>query len=456
MAVAKITDDKIGKFLKIVSRGAVYDNLSEDSTAWEMIKRKKVDNAVGREVRGNLRTGRGASAVGFVPLDGGAFLASHKSTIQESITVFKDYVATIEVPQTLINKALSDPDSYGRPLAEEIRDKTVALSRMLSYSLFGDGTGVMATHGSDALSSGKVLMTLSALATARGSITWAEESDKWVAATEAGVDVNPTVAAGTFSHYSVVDSDRDTKIVTLEARAADDSVLTVTASNLTAGDVFYRKPQKDRGTISDLTAAGIAAGTTDYNTLSESWVGLRSIVQNDGRLVNGINLSGTTAGTILDLNGANLDSHHFQRIMSKLRIKVGKKRYKYDRPLMSYEALDALVEAREVDRRFQSVTDSKRGVQGLGYVAGNDTLVFESDEFVPLDEIYICPEGDALQFFGADFDWVNPNGNGQIFFQKPNGSSYDRAQQAFMEGSGALNCVHYSSIGCIKNFTTTT
>jgi hypothetical protein len=137
--------------------------------------------------------------------------------------------------------------------------------------------------------------------------------------------------------------------------------------------------------------------------------------------------------------------------MSKVRIAVGAGAYKYNKALMAHETLTALIESREVDRRFQSIQDNQRGVAQLGYVAGKDALVFEPDEFCPGKRIYVCPEGDVLQYHGTDFEMTNIDGTKQ--FLKPNSSGHDRVSRMYMEGQGTLACVHAAAIGVIHNFT---
>lgn len=455
MATPLITDNAIGKYLKIVSRGAVYNNLSEDSAIWSVIKQKKAGPAEGRENRFLLRNGYGNRSVGEMPLNGGAYPAGRKSQITEGVLVFKDYALTVEVERTTIAKAISDMSKYGEPLAEELRSKTIALSRLLSYRVFGDGTGVLGEAGSaGTISSGRVVLPIQSGAADRGFIGNFQLDDEVHVYTTAGAAVNPTVSAGTFDHYKIVERDRAAGTITLAARDSSLSELTVTATNISADNVLYRSQQVVNGNIPDLTAAGLAAGTIDYNTLSESFVGLDSLSAKDNRLANGINHSGAFAGTQRDAGGNPIDSQDFQKLMSQVMVAVGQGRYKYNKAFMAWETLDALVESRETDRRFQSITDSKRGVQGeLGYVHGKNSIVFTPDEFCPFQRIYCVPEGDVMQFYGADFEFVNPNGSGQQFFLKPNGSGHDRMIRAYMEGSGALCSVHSAGIGRIQNFT---
>lgn len=450
MAVAKIADATIGKYLKIVSKGAVYNNLSEDSEIWSMVKQKKAGPAEGRELRYLVRKGYGAAAAGFLPLDGGAYPEGHQSKIEEGLLHYKDYAVTVEVERTLIAKAISDMSKYGEPLAEELRAKTIALSRLLSYRAFGDGTGTIGEVASAAVSAGDIEITLPSADDAFGFVGWFEFGDKLVTYTQAGAEILPD-ASTNYDHLEVVDKDRENNKVTLRAIDTSGNTITqVAVTNFAAGQVFYRKQQKTNGNIGDISAI---ATTTDYNTLSESWVGLETFGQKDGRKVNGINQSGALGATRRDVGGTALDSQDFQQLMSQIMIRVGQGRYKYSKPLMAWESLDALIESREGDRRFNSIMDNKRGVAQLGYVHGKNTLIFTPDEFCPKNRIYCLPDADVLQFHGGDFEFVNPDGSGQKFFLKPNGSGHDRTIRSYMEGDGALNCVHPAAIGVLHNFT---
>jgi hypothetical protein len=186
--------------------------------------------------------------------------------------------------------------------------------------------------------------------------------------------------------------------------------------------------------------------------MSNNFIGLDSFTENDSRVVHGITQNTGLGGTRRDASGNPIDSQDFQQLMSQIKIAVGASRYKYSQALMAWETLDALVESRETDRRFQSIQDNKRGVARLGYVHGKDTVMFEADEFCPKQRIYCLPEGDCLQFHGSDFEFVQPE-PGQKFHLKPNSTSgYDRTLVSFMEGDGCLISTHPNSLGVIENF----
>jgi hypothetical protein len=429
----------LANYLKIVSKGAVYNNLSEDSPIWEMIKKKKKGKDEGRELRFLIRSAYGSSAAGFVSLSG-AYPASHKSSTSEGRAQYKDFALTVEAERAVIARAISDMSRYGEPFAEEMRAKTIALSRLLSAAVYQDGTGVLGEVQSHTTSSGaagdQITVTLKSTNAARGHVGWFEFGDRIIFATANGVQD----AQGNTS-WEVISRDRPANQVVLKALAAHTAV----SANSLDNDYIYRSQQVTRP---DLTTPP----TADYGILTEAFVGLDSLSRNDGRLVNNITLSGALGGTRRDAGNNPIDSQDFQILMSNIMVAVGQGRYKYSKAMMAWETLDALVESRETDRRFNSIQDNKRGVVELGYQHGKNAVIFQADEFCPKKKIYVCPEGDVLQFYGSDFEVVKPEG-GKGMHLKPNSNGYDRTMQLFMEGTGCLISVHSAGIGVIENFT---
>ena len=442
-------DLTLGNYLKIVSKGAVYNNLSEDSPIWDLISKKKKGPAEGRELRFLLRSAYGSSAASFVSVSGGAYPTAAQATLNEGSADYKDFALTVEVERTLISKAIADFSRYGEPLAEELRCKSIALSRQLSRAVYGDGTGILGQVSSiDLSAANQATVTLTQTNSAYGFIGWFELGDRVKFADLDGVAATTTNAA---NHWTVVSKDRADGTVTLSFRNSSDVEAAHGgaggANAIAATDVIYRLGT----TAQDVNPT---SGITDYGSASEEWAGLESLSEDDGRTVNGIALTGALAGTRRNAAGNPIDSQDFQQMMSQVMIAVGQGRYKYNKAMMSWETLDALIESREVDRRFQSIQDNKRGVAALGYVHGKNTLMFEADEFCRKDRIYTLPEGDVLQFHGSDFEFVKPEG-GQKFFLTPNSSAdgHKRSIRAYMEGSGVLVSVHSPAIGVIENFT---
>lgn len=119
---------------------------------------------------------------------------------------------------------------------------------------------------------------------------------------------------------------------------------------------------------------------------------------------------------------------------------------------MAHEALDALVQAREVDRKFVDVKDGKRGAEGLGYVHGKSKILFDADEFCPMQRVWMAPTDPVLQFHGSDFDFVGPDKNTKFHLTPSANGGFQRTASAMMEGSGVLMGVHGAAIGSIRNF----
>ena len=448
MSAAKVSDLTLGNYLKIVSKGAVYNNLSEDSPIWDMISKKKKGPAEGRQLRLLLRSAYGAAAAGFVPVSGGAYPNAAQATVNELQAEYKDFALTVEVERTLIAKAMSDFSRYGEPLAEELRAKSIALSRQLSRAAYADGTGVLGTISSVAAGgTNDAVITLNTANTARGSVGWFEQGDKVQVYENTGVTAQTINSPAVTPDYWVVQSkSRDDNTVTL--RPFDSSNVQIsyaTAGSIGSADLIYRTQQTVRADLSSTV-------TADYNTLSEDFAGLETLSQNDNRKIHAVNLTGSLGGTRKDADGNPIDSQHFQQLMSQVMIAVGQGRYKYSRAMMAWETLDALIESRETDVRFTSMKDNKRGVESLGYQHGKNSVMFDADEFCRKDRIFVLPEADVLQFHGSDFEFVKPEG-GAKFFLKPNSTGHDRAIRTYMEGSGVLVSVHSPAIGTIENFT---
>ncbi len=448
MAVTTVGSNDLGNMLKIVSKGAVVNNLSEDAAVWyNVLKEYVAGDSKGRHLRYATRTDFGSGAVGFLTVNGGDYLAGAASTINEGLAEWKDYGATIEVDSTVIEKASQDFDSYGKPLVEELDVKSIALSRILSASVYADGTGVLAQAlDAGSVSGGKTVFNISTVDSARGFVGWLEEGDIVHTVQTDGSDRDPTTS-GTYAYYKIDSVDRDNATVTLEAWQAA-AVDVVTDTNLAAGDYLVRG--KKANTFQDLSAIS----TTDYNTLSLAFTGLDSLTEDDGRVVNNITLTGNAGGSRQDESGNPIDSQAFQKIMSKLMRRAGKGRYAYDQSCMAWETYDALVESRETDRRFISYKDEKRGVEGLAYQHGRNAVMFDPDEFCPKKRIYLIPNKAALQFHGTDFEFVMPNGGDKFHLKTGSAAgTYARTTQAFMQGSGAIVSPHNAALGCIHNFT---
>ncbi len=454
MAAPKVSDLDLATYLKLVSKGAVMQQLSQDHAGWLLIKQLKKGPAEGRTLRKAMVAGEGSDAIGFIAASRAAYHSAHKIAPTEAVYEYKDFAATVEVENALMQKVLGSKDGfaqYGEPLAAEINAKMVGLKRILAKSVFGDGTGVLAQVASAAVTSARTVVTVDVGDSARGYIANLRETDRVLPKNADGTAAAPTVFSGTFSYYQVYSVDRSAGTVTLQARDASDAVLTVTATGLTAGDLLY---PRNLNTISDLSSVVV-----DYNTLSESLVGLESMAAADGRLVNGITMSGALSGTHKDLAGSPLTSAAFQQILSMVKDRVGPSTYQYKSALMNYKTYDHLVDVAATDRRFITAKDAQLGVDGrLAYAHGRDQVMLQEDEFCPEQRIWILPTGNSpagdapLEWYGSDIEAVNLDGVSHFAALHTTAGRYARAVNLFFEGTGSLVCNHPASIGLVRDF----
>lgn len=453
-AAAQVGALDIGSVLKIVSTNGVYNQLSEESDMWKMILKMKTALPEGRQIQYLLQDSYGPAAVQNLPRTAGDFPAAQRVGLQEGIAYFKDYGLTIEVQNTIMNKALSEMSAYEKNVLQmEIDAKIMAAARQKSAELYGDGTGVIGIiSGTPTISGGKITVTLNT-ATAnndRSHIGWMEEKDHLKIYTSAGVSHNE-VNGGTAAAYFQIDSiDEDNDQVVLAAYNSSGAQITITSlsgSDVADGDYMVRKGENNQ----DWSAISTS---NDYANVGYALVGLGSLSQNDGRLVNAITHNASIGGTRNDVNGAQIDSKHFQSVLSKVKRRVGKNRYQYKFAFMWDEVYDALLEQSETDRRFQTLEDGTRGFKKLGYQHGKNFVEFVTDEFCPKKRIYLPPESkEVLEFRGTDFEFVEPN-KGQRFHlaNASSGQGHARAVQAYMEGSGLLLTRHSKALAVIEDF----
>ena len=451
--MANIDTLNLGKILQIAFSDGVRNQISTDFRDFEYIKRAKVSGSLPRELRFMFQTSLGAAAIQYANAGAGAgrlFPNSQQVKIQENTAIMKELQATIELEYNLFDRARKSPEKYAEPLAIEIDSKMSAAKRRLAADLYGDGTGVVGTIASVAISSGKAVVTLSSSNTAKGHVGFFEYYDLLVHKVAAGTaGTAPTVASGTFAQWSVLDKDRTANTVTLEAQDSSGNALTVNSWAPAAGEVFYRYGQPSFPNLSTIT---------DYSTGTDIIAGLESLTANDGRIVHNITMSGPTGGSRYDAGGNPLDVKHIQKLLDQVKLAVGQDRYRWKALTMAPESHASLIESRETDRRFQTVEDNKRGVKFFAYVHGNDVLECVTSEYVPQNRIYCMPETKAgekvLEFHGSDFETVKGQDMSD-FHLKVGGSGYTNAMVSYLLSTGVFICRHPKAIGVINNFVNT-
>jgi hypothetical protein len=363
--------------------------------------------------------------------------------------------ATVELEYNLWDRARKSPEKYAEPLALEISSKATAAKRRLAADWYGDGTGVLGTVASAAVTSpasDKLVFTLSGADTARGHVGNFEYGDLLVLkAADGSASALNTNLAPEPAIYQVIEKDRDNNTVTLQgldSNYAPVATITSISAQPTAGDVFYRVGQ---GTILDLTSA-----IADYGFATEVLAGLESLTANDGRNIHDIVMSGATAGSRLDAGNQPLDVKYIQKVLDKVKIAVGADKYKWKMMCMAPEAQASLIESRETDRRFQTITDNKRGINFFAYVHGNDTVETVTSEFCPQKRIYMIPEAKSsdkiLEFWGSDFESVKGQGMNDWHLKVSSGEYVD-VMVNYMISRGVFICKHPAAIAVLHNFT---
>lgn len=459
MAISNITSMPagIGNLPQIAFNSGVLRQLSQDMTDFQMVQVKNVKTPAGREFRFMLHTAGGPAAIQSSAISSarGAFPRAQRSKVEEKTAIYKEYNATVEISEALAARlAMAGGLKYADQLAIELEDKKNYAARRLGADFHLDGTGVMGTVGSivdTTGADGSVLVSLSVLVSARGHVNVFEFGDLLLAKQAAGAARSPTVV-GTFYGYEVIDVIRESDQVRLAPIDVDGARLSLTASNLVAGDVFYRIGQV---TIPDLTAA-----LGDLASVTESLVGLESLVSADGRLVNGTTMSGVTRSIVLDKSGETADVRHLMTLIDALENRNGRSSgYRWNKVLCANEYVSTQADTWRQDRRFQSSSDRTLGGASLKFEHGKYSMDFYTSEFARKDRQWVIPEGGpagkspvAVHFspFKASKD---PNGGSQWTRAfDADGSPLKAWQQFMLAFIGAYNGAP-SACGVIKGAT---
>jgi hypothetical protein len=453
MSFSNIDNLQLGKFLQIAFSEGVRSQISQDYRDWDHIKQQRVSDPDGREVRFLFQRSYGPGAVQYRnPNFSSTFPAAQQISVSEHTAIYKEIDVTIELEYNLWNRARKSPAKYAEPLALEIQSKTIASKRRLAADLYGDGTGVIGTVSSASDTTGAggyVTITLSSSNSARGHVGFFEYGDLLLNKNPDGTADDPTVSGGTFYAWRVKQKLRRNNQVVLEAVDASMNVLSLTASSIDASDLLYRVGQP---TIADLTGS-----ISDYGTVTEVMAGLESLTANDGRVIHGITMSGSSAGTVVDAGGNPLDVSYIQQMMDDVKINVGQSVYSWPMMAMAPESHAALIESRETDRRFITVDDAKRGIKVFAYQHGNDSLETYTSEYVPLKRLYALPQAKAgnkvLEYWGTDFEPVKMGGMGEFHLKPSAAGGHERRISSYMEALCCLICKHPAAIGRLENFT---
>lgn len=453
MSFSNIDVPALGNLLQIKFSDGIRNQISKDFRDWEMVLRAKVSNSAARELRFLLLTAFGVDAINYAnpgQLDS-AFPSADRSSTNEFTAKFKELRTTIEVQYDLFERAIQSPEKYGEPIKVEMDSKMSASKRRLAADYHADGTGALGQIVSQSLSSGNAVVQLSTANAARGHAGMFEFSQKTVHyAANGGSGSAVTVATGTFAYWAVVSKDRSLQTVTLRAVNTLGNSVATTAWTPTSGELLYRKGQSDSSDIPDTTSI------SDYGTASQVIAGLDSLTASDGRVIHGMTMSGSLAGSRYDAGANPIDVKHIQRAMSQVKVNVGQDQYTWKMMVMAPETLDSLIESRETDRRFTTMEDGARGTKKFMYQHQNDSLECYTSEYCLPKRIYILPESKAgqkvIEYHGSDFKTVKAPG-GSDFHLKPSSSGYVATVVSYLQAIGVIICKNPASIAVIHNFT---
>jgi hypothetical protein len=450
---------QLGNLLQIIFSNGVRNQISQDFRDFEMVKRAKVGSSVARELRFMFQKSFGPSAIQYRDpgTSGRSFPSASQASVSEYTAKFKEINATIELEYNLWDRARKSPEKYAEPLALEIDSKSSAAKRRIAADLYGDGTGVVGTVASAAVTSAasdQLVFQLATANTSRGHVGFFEYGDILVLKSNAGGTSALDTSLGTEpAYWTVISKNRDNNQVTLQgvtAALASAGTMTSITVQPTAGDVFYRYGQPTIPNLSSLS---------DYGTATEVMAGLESLVSGDGRLVHGITMSGATSGSRQDAGANPIDVKWVQKAMDKAKINVGQDRYSWKMMSMAPETQSSFIESRETDRRFQTVDDNKRGTKVFAYVHGNDTLECYTTEYCPPKRIYILPETKAgekvLEFHGSDFETVKAQGMGDFHLKPGSAGGYVNTVVSYLQSIGVLIAKHPAAVAVVENFTNT-
>lgn len=455
MSFSNIDVLRLGTITQIVfSKGVLYQ-ASEDTREWEQVQSLKVSDQAARELRFMLQKSLGPAASQYrnPGTSNRTFPQASQAIVQEFIAKFKEMNTTLKLEYQLWERALMAKSAkYMEPLALEVQSKATAQKRVLCADFYGDGTGARGTASSideTSIAAGTVVVTLQDTDTARGHVGAFELYDILLPYQTSGSARSAT--GGTPYGWQVTDRDFTANTVTFSLIDSNETALTtVTATNLASGDLFYRVGQP--------TIPNVSGTVSDYGTASEALVGLDSLAAADGRTVWGITMSGAYKSSLFDAQAATMDVLLFDKSLASGKRRVGQGRYKYKKACMADEVHSQLVDSREADRRFMSVTDNKRGTTFFGYQHRNDLIECYTSEFISKHRVWFLPENGTdgkkvLEFHGSDWKAVKTPGGQEFHLNAASGGGYTNDIVSYMRGIGVLICRHPAAMIGIRNFT---
>ena len=454
MPFSNIDEQNLGNTLITMFSKNIRSQMKTDYPEFELVQSKKAETTGARQIQYAVQTSLGPSSIQYGnPGVIGPFPGEQQTEQTEATAKLKELNATVSFDYKLYRRLLESKDKYDADrLKREVESKNAALRRQICIDFYGDGTGALATVQSVQLKGGRAVVTCQNEAGSRGFSGNCQLEEKVKTFTAAGTaGTTPTVSSGTFDHWRVIDrqTEMDINSVTLVACAANGAALTVTVWAPSAGELIYKAGQ---AFIPDVSGA-----VADYGIVGPALTGLRSLVANDGRVVNGLKAEGALAAQVVDCEGNQIGLYAIERGMNKVMNAVNQGQYKWPKALMNRYVLSTFIESNETDRRLISVNDDTRGAPGFAYLYGRNKIVFEGAEFCPYQDIYVLPEGTeeghrAIEYYGMDFDAVREPGSQSVWRLAPSGNTHTSKMLMYLYGGGQLVNNHAAACLAIRNF----
>lgn len=425
--------------LQVVFTKGIMLQINEEFADWENVSKLKVDNKNPRSIAYMLQKSLGSTAV--QPAGSGRITLpkAQEVSLEECEAVLKRMYSTIEVNYDLWKDAMTTPEKYAEPLALEIESKSIAQKRYLSNVFHRDGSGVVGT-----------------VASVAGSVVTFEDSPVIGGQGARHVEFEEQYAVVEATGAGAVNASKGVVQISDKERndGKNEATIVVVSGSIEAGDVLCKLGAPVDAAYAS-GAGTFAKPSGELSQLSNEVGGIYAVANDDGSTYNGVKFEGSLKATNVDAGGALIDLDHIQRVMDKLRVRVGSK-YKYNQMLMSPEVNRTFLQSQESDRRLVSISDTDRGFKSFGFIHGSDHLACEVSEFAWSNKIKLIPSdakgAGVLQLHGSEFQEVKAGASSEFLANGADG--YETAIQKFMYGYLGLICRHPAAVAGIENFTT--
>ena len=479
MAINAVTNKQLGITLWIHFQNgftSLVNNDVKDFQALEAI----VDStgAAAREVRFALQPARPVSNAQMRDPGGlnSVFISGESDTIVEKTALAKQLDVVGEFDYDVYMRAENDPSQvYVGPMGMAVDNLMFNAKEHILIQYYGDGSGVqaqlhstpvltvVADIGGSGVGSG-LSFVIGNTSAYYGTIYNLREGQKLAAYTTSGSAHQPTVTSGTPAYlkvYSIVNTG-STKTCTVQAYDASDVLLNITAASaVAASDVLYN--------YSDVGNSGVAgnlSAVSDWGSLLYM-PGLRSLGASDGRVTNGVTLSGVYGGSELDLGGASLFFTDFGKLFAKIQRRTAEGKYDYPMLKCSFDTWNYLINLDEGSKFLKPVIEQSpngRGEKKYMYYYNEIAANVVGRRFVADSDIWAEPklmdsmsvpgvtkEG-PIMFKFTGFDYVKEPGSNDIFRFKITSAGRLKVVQTHMQTFGTFVATQSAAIGRIKNF----